>query len=271
MPSRAPSAVELFWLRFALAFIWLATGGGVLSEEYRRIGLESLRPTGLPAWVMFVTCGGEVLLGLWVLSGRAAAWSAALQAVLIAGFTVILSVTQPELWAHPFGVLTKNLPLLALVGVLRLLETEGWTPRTTWLLRAGMALLWLNEGLLACILFQGDEIRRVAASTGLAYPEPSTFLYVAGALQIVSAVAALLLRGRLLQLLLAAQTLGLAGVCVMVTRYDPLLWLHPFGPVTKNVPVLIGTAVLLTHCFARPTVDTEAARPDNPPGVPVGN
>ena len=39
--------------------------------------------------------------------------------------------------------------------------------------------------------------------------------------------------------------LGLAGVCVVVTRYDPALWLHPFGPVTKNVPVLIGTGIPL--------------------------
>jgi uncharacterized membrane protein YphA (DoxX/SURF4 family) len=268
---RPPAAVELLLLRAALAFVWLATGLGVFSPEYRRLGEEYLGPTGLPPWVMPATCAGEVLLGLWVLSGRAGAWAAAVQTILILGFTAILSVTQPGLWAHPFGVLAKNLPLLALIGVVRLLETEGWTARATWLLRAGMAILWLTEGLFACVLFQGEEIRRVAASTGLAYPDPATFLYVGGVLQILSAAAALLLRGRPLRLLLAAQLLGLAGVCVVVTRYDPALWLHPFGPLTKNVPVLIGTAVLLGRFLRRPTVDTGPARPDNRPGVPVGH
>jgi hypothetical protein len=245
-----------FLLRFALAFIWLATGAAVVTDEYRRLGAAYLEPLGLPSWVMVVTCVGEVLLGLWVLSGWAGGWAAAVQAVLIAGFTVILSVTRPDLWAHPFGVLAKNLPLLALVGVVYLLETEGWTPRTTWLLRIGMAVLWLTEGLFASILFQGVEIeghstRAVAASTGLAFPDAATFLYVAGTLQILSAAAALLLRGRPLQLLLAAQVVGLAGVCVAVTLYEPRLWLHPFGPVTKNISVLLGTAVLLLRSFGR--------------------
>jgi hypothetical protein len=266
-----PTAVELLLLRFSLAFIWLMTGCAVVTEEYRRLGMGYLGPLGLPAWVMVATCVGEVLLGLWIQSGWSGEWGAALQFALIGGFTVILSATRPDLWAHPFGVLAKNLPLLALVGVVRLLEVEGWTPRTLWLLRVGLAVPWLTEGLLACILFQartvdGYGIRDVAAWTGLAHPDPATFLYVVGVLQILSAAAAVLLRGRLLQLLLAAQSAGLAAVCVVLTVYQPLLWLHPFGPLTKNVSILLGTVVLLMYFLTQRTIDTEPGRADNRPG-----
>jgi hypothetical protein len=30
-----------------------------------------------------------------------------------------------------------------------------------------------------------------------------------------------------------------------VTLYDPRLWWHPFGPITKNVPLIVGTALVI--------------------------
>ena len=43
-------------------------------------------------------------------------------AVLMLGFTAILSVGIPELWLHPFGPLTKNVPLIAATLVMIALE-----------------------------------------------------------------------------------------------------------------------------------------------------
>jgi hypothetical protein len=31
---------------------------------------------------------------------------------------------------------------------------------------------------------------------------------------------------------------------VLVTVYDAALWFHPFGPITKNVPLLAATLAL---------------------------
>ena len=44
--------------------------------------------------------------------------------------------------------------------------------------------------------------------------------------------------------------LGLVVIIGMVTWYDAQLWFHPFGPLTKNVSILIGTLVILRHCRA---------------------
>jgi hypothetical protein len=193
---------------------------------------------------MVATCAVEVLLGLRVLLGPMAGWLALLQSAMIVAFTIILGVVEPPLLVHPLGVLTKNLPLLALVGCLWLLDREGWSRRAVWLLRAGMATVWLTEGLLPNLLFPSVMQQEILAGFGLQLSDPVTALRVLGVLQILSFVLALVLWGWPLRVLLVLQALGLVAVCVVVTRHDPRLWLHPFGPLTKNVPILSGTLIL---------------------------
>jgi len=47
---------------------------------------------------------------------------------------------------------------------------------------------------------------------------------------------------------LAAQAAGLIVLPLVVSWFVPWLWFHPFGPFTKNVPVLLGTLVVLRRC-----------------------
>jgi hypothetical protein len=229
----------------SVAFVWLATGLGVLHPYYRQVGGEYLAPLGLPDWVMVATCVGEILLGLRVALGRPGTWVTALQFALVVGFTAILACTAPALLVSPFGMLTKNLPLLAVLGTAWLVDREGWTPRAVWLLRGGMAVIWITEGVLPKLLFQQPVELDMVARMGVFPAAPSVVLYVVGACQAASGVAALLLRGRPLRLLLAAQAAALVVLPLVAGFLDPLLWVHPFGPLTKNVPILVGTVVLL--------------------------
>ncbi len=242
VPSSADR--DAFWLRAGLAFVWLATGLGIFHPEYREIGARYLQKLHLHPVVMEVTCLFEMLLGLRVLLGRTAAWLAGLQAAMIVTFTALLGWIEPRMLADPFGVLTKNVPLLAIVVTQWLLEREGWTPRALWVLRSGMASIWLLEGLLPAILFQRPELREVLEYYGLSFGHPVLVLRVTGALQAMSAMLALTPRGWVLRVVVACQVLGLVAICVLVTVYRPLLLVHPFGPVTKNVPILIGTLVV---------------------------
>jgi hypothetical protein len=255
-----PTSTDRLALRGALAFIWLATGLAVLHPHYRAIGGKALTDRGLPEWLMYAACAAEVALGLRVLLGRAAGWLALLQTALIVGFTLILAVPEPALLAHPFGVLTKNAPLLALVGASWLVEREGWSRRAYWLLRVGMASVWLLEGLFPALICASQGQQDVLTHNGLAFGDAAVTLRVVGALQVAAFVAALLLGGWPLRLLLAGFALGLVAITVLVTLYQPLLWFDPFGPLTKNVPILIGTLLLLRKTFATDFEKSGAAR-----------
>lgn len=238
-------------LRLAVAFVWLFTGLAVLHPYYREVGAYYLvERLGLPELLMYVTCVLEVLLGAAILFLRPRPWLTFLQIAAILVFTVLLAVDHPRLLVHPFGILSKNVCLIALIGCQLDFERRGWTPASIWLLRAGMAFIWIWEGFMACVLFQDQTLLDILTKTGLPLGNPPRALWLAGHAQAAGGIAALILRGRALQLLLAAQVFGLLVITAVVTWYDAPLWFHPFGPVTKNIPIVIGTALAIRHAPA---------------------
>lgn len=247
--SRPSPAHASLALRAGVACVWLATGVLVLHPYYRAVGTSYLDRIHLPAWLMWSTCAAEVGIAVAVVAVRAWSLLTVLQLGMVATFTLILSVADPMLLASPFGVLTKNVPLVAALIAAALLEREGWSPRATWVLRAGMAVIWLTEGLVPKILFQQDVELGIAVGSGLSFGHPQAMLRVIGAAQILGGLAALLLSGRALAAVLAAQALSLVILPIWVSTMDPTLWFHPFGPLTKNAPILAGTLVLLRRAM----------------------
>ena len=195
---------------------------------------------------MVAACAAEVVLGLGVLLLPARGWLTVLQVAAVTGFTVTLAAEEPGLLVDTFGVLSKNVSLIAFVVAAWLFQREN-RPRTAWagwVLRCGLAFIWVWEGLFANALFQSETLRDVIRAAGLPLDKPGPLLVVAGIGEALGGTAILLLHGRPLRWLLLLQTLGLVLICGLVTNYNPLLWFHPFGPLTKNVPLIVGTLVL---------------------------
>lgn len=228
----------------SVGVVWLATGLLVLHPYYRTIGAEELDALGLPVWLMHVTCGAEIALGLRVVLGPPSTWLVALQVAMVLGFTAILGATQPLLLAHPYGVLTKNVPLLAALVAAWLADREGWSARAFGVLRAGMAVIWITEGLFPKILFQQPMEILLVEQSGLVPMDASFFLTLLGVAQVLAGALALGLSGRPLRVLWGLQATALVVLPLLVTLHDPLVWAHPFGPLLKNVPIVVGTTLL---------------------------
>jgi DoxX-like family len=230
-PQEANQSAETaaHWLRWGVAFVWLWTGFAVLHPHYRALGEASLAPLGLPPEVMYATCAAEVVLGLRVALGRAATWLTVLQLVVIVGFTAILSASQPRLWLSPLGVLTKNIPLMVMIGTAWLLEREGWSRRAFWLLQGGLVVFWMVDGLAWLLTSE-------PAFVGPAWQ--------VGCIELVLALSLLRPPGCPALLVLLAQLFYLVVFTVVASLREPLLWFHPFGPLTKNLPILVATIVL---------------------------
>lgn len=117
---------QLAWLvpmlRWTLAVVWIVTAMVSLWVYPVDQSLQLLQRVGAPAvWAPMLLWSAALLnlaLGLATLCLHRwrPLWS--LQALLIIFYTAVITLRLPEYWAHPYGPLLKNLPMLGLLWLL---------------------------------------------------------------------------------------------------------------------------------------------------------
>ena len=116
--------------------------------------------------------------------------------------------------------------------MLRAQAVAGWGVP---LLRAALALVWIVTGVLSLGVYPVDQSLALLGEVGLRGAPATMTLYAAALLDLGLGLATLLAPGRLLWRL----QMGLiAAYTVIITIFLPEHWLHPFGPVLKNIPIL---------------------------------
>lgn len=121
-------------LRTSLVVVWLATALVSVWELHGQsrellAGLPTAwtegRASWLPTAIILAGAAADAVLGLWLAlrPGRKAYWAAL---VLMAAMTLLATALHPAWWLHPFGPLTKNLPIAAILLVL--LQDATTTP-----------------------------------------------------------------------------------------------------------------------------------------------
>lgn len=112
---------------YSLAILWIFTG---LTSAFfaPNIGFTILAKAGikdLPAQICVY--GGALLdiaIGIWLLTNRQRKLCCLLQAATILSYSVLLTIIDSSFWLHPFGPLTKNLPILVLIGFVYMHSNE---------------------------------------------------------------------------------------------------------------------------------------------------
>ena len=110
-------------------------------------------------------------------------------------------------------------------------------------LRVSLAIVWLVTGVVSFGLYPVEESYALLGRTGVPPDLQPLMLYGAAALDLLlgaSTLAPLAARGR--RRLWIAQATLIAGYTAIITLQLPEFWLHPYGPILKNVPIL---AILL--------------------------
>ena len=122
-------------LRASLVVVWLATAVVSVWELHGQsrellAGLPTAWAGGhvpwLPTAIILAGAAADAVLGLWLaLRPGRQAYGAALLMMLV--MTLLATAIHPAWWLHPFGPLTKNLPIAAILWVL--LQDEATSPQ----------------------------------------------------------------------------------------------------------------------------------------------
>jgi len=105
--------------KYSLAFLWIFTGitSIYFSPEIGYEILASASITGLMADVSVYAGGAlDIVIGLWLLSSIKIRLCCIIQVVIIVLYTMLLTFIDPSFWLHPFGPITKNIPIIVLIA-----------------------------------------------------------------------------------------------------------------------------------------------------------
>ncbi len=110
-------------------------------------------------------------------------------------------------------------------------------------LRMVIGLVWIWSGIVSAFLYPRplalDLLHDIGIPVGIDLP----LLYVASFLDIV--LGALTIVGYRLDVLLKFQIVVIGVYTLLLTALAPYHWLHPFGPVLKNIPLIFTIYILM--------------------------
>lgn len=127
---RAKLAWLLPVLRISIAFVWIATavvsaGLYPVEQSYALLAATGI-PSALHPLMLYGAAGLDLAFGIGILVLRNRRWLWLAQAALIGFYTVVIALKLPEFLLHPYGPLTKNLPMLAAIWLLYECEDNAW-------------------------------------------------------------------------------------------------------------------------------------------------
>ncbi|WP_250655097.1 DoxX-like family protein [Alkalimarinus coralli] len=103
---------------YSLSFLWIFTGLTSIFFD-KAFGYQTLANSGITGELadLLIYAGGslDILIGAWLLTSKWTRACCIAQICVISIYTILLSILDPSFWLHPFGPLTKNLPIVVLI------------------------------------------------------------------------------------------------------------------------------------------------------------
>jgi uncharacterized protein YbjT (DUF2867 family) len=117
-------------------------------------------------------------------------------------------------------------------------------------LRGSIAIVWIWTALASIGLYPVQDSLQLLARVGVSASTAQLFLYGAALLDLVFGLLTLGWNAERRRWLWLAQLMLIGAYTVLITWRLPEFWLHPYGPISKNLPMM--AAILLLYMLERP-------------------
>jgi len=111
-------------------------------------------------------------------------------------------------------------------------------------IRLTLAIVWLTTGLLSLGIYPQQESLALLSRMGLHGTPALAALYLGATADITLGVLTLFTHNKRLWVI---QALLISTYTLIISIWLPEFWLHPFGPILKNLPILMLLWLLYHH------------------------
>ena len=125
-------------------------------------------------------------------------------------------------------------------------QTDRWHAGLYFLnplLRFAIAFLWIYTGFVSAFVYPVEQSYKMLAEVGITEQWQPVALYSASLLNILFGLFTLVSYRLVLIGLLQITVIILYSI--LITFSLPEQWLHPFGPVSKNIPIIISILIMM--------------------------
>jgi len=112
------------------------------------------------------------------------------------------------------------------------------------LLQLSIAFVWIFSGICAAFLFPKESSYLLLTDIGIKLEWQPLVLYSASALDIVLGLATFV--GFQLKKMGVLQCIVMLFYSLIVSWKLPALWIDPFGPITKNIPLFVAILIMIS-------------------------
>ena len=117
-------------------------------------------------------------------------------------------------------------------------------PADLRLIRITLAIVWLVTGVLSLGIYPQQDSLQLLSRIGLQGTPALATLYLAALLDLALGFLTLVIRRKILW---AIQALLILFYTLIISFWLPEFWLHPFGPILKNLAILMLLRLLYQY------------------------
>ena len=159
------------------------------------------------------------------------------------------NTADPQPWVQATGVKPRSLDEALRAQPAE--QADRWHARLYFLkplLKLSIAFVWIAAGLVSAFAYPVQESYALLARTGIPHSGPWGWLapltlYGAAALDLILGIATL--ASRRFYLAGLAQLAVMTGFSLIIAIKLPEFWLHPFGPLVKNLPLAVAILMMM--------------------------
>lgn len=126
-------------------------------------------------------------------------------------------------------------------------QADRWYAKLTILrplLKLSIAFVWIYTGIISLYVYPIESSFHLLYQVGISHPYNLFSLYLAAALDFIIGISILI--NYRIKSIGKIQIALILSYTVLITAFLAEQWTHPFGPVSKNIPLIVSILIMIS-------------------------